>query len=59
MHGYSNLSDYYTSVSSSQYIHNINVPMILLNAKDDPIIPERFLEIPRNFSSELQRYLPF
>lgn len=46
LHGFSGVEDYYTRASSRQYLNTIQVPTLLLQAKDDPfmspdVIPER------------------
>ncbi|WP_025741979.1 YheT family hydrolase [Aquimarina pacifica] len=59
-HGYINAMDYYTKCSSLQYLKNIRIPSLILNAKNDsflgnscyPIIEAQqnskiFLEIPK------------
>jgi abhydrolase domain-containing protein 2 len=38
--GFNSVDDFYKSVSSLSLIPNITVPMIFLNALDDPIVPE-------------------
>jgi predicted alpha/beta-fold hydrolase len=40
MHGFSNRDAYYTNSSSRQYLHDIRVPTLILQAKDDPFLTE-------------------
>ena len=44
-HGFSSRVDYYTKSSSLQFLENIAIPTLLINAKDDPFLsPECFPE---------------
>lgn len=36
--GYPTVDDYYNDASSGEYIHNIAIPTLLVNAYDDPIV---------------------
>jgi hypothetical protein len=43
LHGFENALDYWTKSSSRQFIPNIKIPTLLINAKDDPFLtPECF-----------------
>jgi len=46
--GFNNLSDFYTAMSCSNHLRNIRVPMVFINARDDPIVPPPLLEIVRD-----------
>jgi len=46
--GFSNNSDFYNAMSCKNHIKNIKVPMIFINALDDPIVPPVLLEIVRD-----------
>ena len=39
LHGFRDVADYYARASSRQHLHNIHVPTLLLNARDDPFLP--------------------
>jgi len=39
IHGFKDAVDYYTQCSSAQFIENIKIPGLIINAKDDPIVP--------------------
>lgn len=39
-HGYIDATDYYTKCSSLQFLHNIKVPTLLINAKNDSFLSE-------------------
>lgn len=61
IHGFKNAEEYYTSCSSLQYLPNIRIPTLLVNALNDPFLstecfpvaeaeqnPYFFLEMPRH-----------
>jgi len=47
IHGIADLQEYYWWSSSKNYIHNIRIPALAVNALDDPLVPEELLEAPR------------
>jgi uncharacterized protein len=40
LHGFNGVDEYYSIASSRQYLRNIQVPTLLLHAKDDPFMSE-------------------
>ncbi|MCF6193667.1 MAG: hydrolase [Kangiellaceae bacterium] len=52
VHGYKSGQDYYAKVSSRQFVKDINVPTLIIQAKDDPFMNEMVLpdlsDIPSN-----------
>ncbi|XP_041966423.1 monoacylglycerol lipase ABHD2 [Alosa sapidissima] len=46
-HGHDSLKDYYEKESCVHYIHNVNVPLLLVNSSDDPLVHQSLLTIPR------------
>ncbi|OGT47311.1 MAG: alpha/beta hydrolase [Gammaproteobacteria bacterium RIFCSPHIGHO2_12_FULL_41_20] len=40
LHGFADADEYYTIASSRQYLHAIDVPTLILHAKDDPFMTE-------------------
>ncbi|XP_075994850.1 monoacylglycerol lipase ABHD2-like [Genypterus blacodes] len=52
-HGYSTAKEYYEKDSCVQYIHNITVPLLLLNSSDDPLVHPSLLAIPRSFAEKM------
>jgi uncharacterized protein len=38
LHGFKNAEDYYKRVSSKQFLRNIQIPTLLVNAKNDPFL---------------------
>ncbi|EMP35218.1 Abhydrolase domain-containing protein 2 [Chelonia mydas] len=49
-HGYSSLKEYYEKESCLHYLHRIYVPLMLVNAADDPLVHDSLLSIPRALS---------
>lgn len=49
IHRFGTIEDYYRWSSSINYISNIKSPMIFINARDDPIVPEPLLEPIKTF----------
>jgi predicted alpha/beta-fold hydrolase len=39
VHGFSGATDYYAQSSSGQFVQNVQIPLLLLSAADDPFIP--------------------
>lgn len=44
IHNFKTVSELYKWSSSINYLKNIRSPMIFINARDDPIVPEALLE---------------
>ncbi|XP_056906894.1 monoacylglycerol lipase ABHD2-like isoform X2 [Takifugu flavidus] len=51
-HGYSSVKDYYEEESCVQYIHNVSVPLLLVNSCDDPLVHPSLLEIPHSLAEK-------
>jgi uncharacterized protein len=43
LHGYRGVDDYWQRASAKHVLHNITVPTLVLNAKNDPFLPARYL----------------
>lgn len=52
MHNFQTITELYSWSSSINYLNNINSPIIFINAKDDPIVPEPLLTPIQEFASE-------
>ena len=52
LHGFIDAEDYYQQCSSLQYISNIDVPSLIINAKDDPFLHTKAFPIKISKSSE-------
>jgi predicted alpha/beta-fold hydrolase len=50
MHGFSSVDEYYKTASSRQYLHSIQVPTLILHAKDDPFMTEDVIPDPQELS---------
>jgi hypothetical protein len=40
LHGFSGVDDYYSRSSCKQFLHTIGIPTLILQARDDPFLPE-------------------
>ncbi|MBT8234141.1 MAG: alpha/beta fold hydrolase [Saprospiraceae bacterium] len=40
IHGFKDAEDYYRQCSSKQFINDIKIPALIINAEDDPFLPE-------------------
>jgi hypothetical protein len=43
LHGFGSAEEYYTKSSCRQYLHNIHVPTLLVQSKDDPFMTQDLL----------------
>lgn len=48
MHGFKDTSDYYSQSSSISYLDKIEVPTLIVHAKDDPFLPETAIKWPKS-----------
>jgi predicted alpha/beta-fold hydrolase len=46
LHGFRNTDDYWTRASAKPWLAGIEVPVLMLNARNDPYLPARFLPAP-------------
>jgi len=58
LHGYDGVDDYYTRASSKPLLAGITVPTLLLNARNDPFLPDAALPAPRELSSAITPAFP-
>lgn len=60
IHGFTSAEDYYKKSSSKQFLKYIEIPTLIIHAKDDPFMPESILpaknEISQNVSLEISEY---
>ena len=55
LHGFANVDDYWTRCSSKPWLSRIQLPTLLLNACDDPFVPEGVLPGPEQCSGHVTR----
>jgi uncharacterized protein len=58
LHGFRDTDDYWTRASSKPHLRGIRVPTLLLNARDDPFLPEWALPTEREVSSAVKLEFP-
>ncbi|KAK3562403.1 hypothetical protein QTP86_033546 [Hemibagrus guttatus] len=56
-HGHNSLKEYYEKESCVHYIHNVNVPLLLVNSADDPLVHQSLLTIPRTLSEKKENVI--
>lgn len=52
VHNFKTLKDLYSWSSSLNYLANIKRPMVFVNARDDPLVPDTLLNPIREFTSK-------
>jgi predicted alpha/beta-fold hydrolase len=58
LHGFRDTDDYWTRASSKPHLKGIRVPTLILNARDDPFLPESALPGPEDVSPAVTLELP-
>ncbi len=58
LHGFRDTDDYWTRASAKPWLARIAVPTLLLNARDDPFLPERALPTEREVSAAVKLEFP-
>ncbi|QCX50713.1 YheT family hydrolase [Ralstonia pseudosolanacearum] len=53
LHGYRNVYDYWTRASSKPVLRDVRVPVLVLNARNDPFLPGRHLPGPEDVSPDV------
>jgi predicted alpha/beta-fold hydrolase len=54
LHGFKNVDDYYRRASSRQFLQNINVPTLLIQAEDDPFMTQAVLPTAAELSEHVR-----
>lgn len=49
VYGFRSVDELYKADSSCNYLGNINVPIVFINSKDDPLVHPSLLSIPENY----------
>ena len=58
LHGFRDTDDYWTQASAKPHLAGVRVPTLLLNARDDPFLPEAALPAERDVSSAVKLEFP-
>ncbi|MBL0141524.1 MAG: hydrolase [Betaproteobacteria bacterium] len=58
LHGFRDTDDYWTRASSKPVLRQVVVPTLVLNARDDPFLPERALPAPQEVSAAIKVEFP-
>ena len=58
LHGFRDTDDYWTRASSKPDLAHIRVPTLILNARDDPFLPEQALPTERQVSAAVKLEFP-
>jgi predicted alpha/beta-fold hydrolase len=58
LHGFRDTDDYWTRASSKPWLTAIRVPTLLINARDDPFLPESALPTEREVSAAVKLEFP-
>jgi len=58
LHGFRGVDDYWTRASSKPYLARIRVPTLLINARNDPFLPQRALPAPDELSPRVRGEFP-
>jgi predicted alpha/beta-fold hydrolase len=58
LHGFKDTEDYWTRASAKPRLNEIRLPALLLNARDDPFVPEASLPKPRQVGEHVTLWQP-
>ncbi len=58
LHGFAGVDDYYVRASSKPFLVCVTVPTLLLNARNDPFLPQAALPAPQELSSPITSAFP-
>lgn len=53
LHGFRDADDYWTRASSIDELHRVSLPTLMLNARNDPFLPGRYLPLQADVSSSI------
>ncbi|MCJ8734297.1 hypothetical protein PDJAM_G00233610 [Pangasius djambal] len=56
-HGHNSLKEFYEKESCVHYIHNVNVPLLMINSSDDPLVHESLLTIPHALADQKENVI--
>jgi uncharacterized protein len=58
LHGFNDAQDYYARSNCKQFLHNISIPALLINAIDDPFLTKECLPYDEGSQSDYFHFLP-
>lgn len=58
LHGFAGADDYWQRSNCRPYLRDIRLPALLINARNDPFLPEQFLPAPHEVSGEVRLDFP-
>lgn len=58
LHGFRDTDDYWTRASAKPHLKDVRVPALVLNARDDPFLPEAALPAERDVSAAVKLEFP-
>jgi predicted alpha/beta-fold hydrolase len=58
LHGFKNTEDYWSRASAKPYLNQIQIPSLVVNAKNDPFIPSYALPTQKNVSKDVTLWQP-
>lgn len=58
LHGFRDTDDYWTRASSKPWLRTITVPTLMINARNDPFLPQDALPLPHEVSAAVETDFP-
>ena len=58
LHGFTDAMDYWRRASARPHLHSLRLPTLVVNARNDPFIPESSLPTPRDIARDAQLWQP-
>jgi len=58
LHGFTDAMDYWRRASAKPHLHSLRLPALVVNARNDPFVPESSLPTPRDIAPDVQLWQP-
>lgn len=58
INGFLNAADYYEKTRTDTLLHHINIPTLIINARNDPLVPAHLIPLPENVSPQVTLETP-
>ncbi|NBW25358.1 MAG: alpha/beta fold hydrolase [Betaproteobacteria bacterium] len=58
LHGFTDAMDYWRRASAKPHLHSLRLPALVVNARNDPFVPEISLPTPRDIAPDVQLWQP-